>query len=562
MIVFILLPLAIASFFSYFLIKGVVVEKVKNSRQYVANVIASDLNKTIEEIVYASNTYGNQVNNIFDDLVAFKDVSQLSSFKDYQRYSRITDFIQFAFSKTAGLNAQVIYLNKRNFFISENSTLDYSSLQNAHSKVLDLKWRNSLDPNKLYWMTASELGISPLTKTEPHYFAVRVYKDFTTGENLGVIIVGIPPQYFQYLFLNADSGEFLLYDNKKQLIFQYPEKEKPSEYTEKLEVSASVPATGWRILYRSLFNNITGELSRTFGFYAIFLAVGISIFLIISVFIGNTIYKPINRLRKVAEEFGDGNLSVRFPVEGDVEIAILGNAFNNMLNHINQLIRKIKKEQEKKRLIELQALFAQIHPHFLINTLNSIKCNLILNDDNIHSHQIDSLMRLLRAYMKVEELTSLKQECELLIDYADIMMMRNDMKLELLIDLPKDLEDFQVPRLILQPIVENAIIHGLNDVHHEPKIVIEVRNNNQQIIIEVRDNGVGMPNEKINNLLAKLNNKPLHGAGKKHVGLKNVYQRLKLTYGPDIFFDIHANEIFGLSICLYIPLKSEIVSTL
>ncbi|MFD3445949.1 sensor histidine kinase [Microbacteriaceae bacterium 4G12] len=558
MIVFILVPLAIASIFSYFLIRGVVVEKIENSRQNMVNVIASDLNKTVEEIIFASNIYGKPENNIFDDLVAFKDVSQLSSFEDYQRYLRISEFIQFAFSKTATLNAQVFYLNNSNFFISERGTLDYSSLQNARSKVLDLTWRNLLDPNKLYWMTASELGISPLNKSAPRYFAVRAYKDFASGKNLGVIFVGIPPEYFQHLFINADKGEFLLYNNEEQSIYQYPEKEKISEDVEKIEVSATVPAANWKIIYRSSFKNITSEISQLFRFYAVFLSISVLIFLIISVFIGSSIYKPLNRLRRVAEQFGDENLNVRFPVKGDDEIAVLGNAFNNMLDQIKQLIGRVKKEQEEKRIIELQALFAQIRPHFLMNTLNSIKCNLILNNDNIHSHQIDSLMRLLRAYMKVDELTPLKQECKLLGDYIDIMNMRNDMNLVLHIDLPEELEDFQVPRLILQPLVENAIIHGFNEVLHEPTIFIEVRSVNQQLIIEVRDNGIGMSHEKIKSLLSKLNDETIHEEGKKHVGLKNVYQRLKLTYGSEVSIDIHTNEKLGLSICLYIPLKSEL----
>jgi sensor histidine kinase YesM len=556
LIIFILIPLAFASIFSFFLIRNVVVDKVENSRQNEVNVIASDLNKTVEEIIFASNIYGKPESNIFDDLIAFKDVSHLSSFEDYQRYQRITEFIQFAFSKTSGLNAQVFYLNNSNFFISESSTLDYSIFKNSQSKVLDLAWRNSLDPNRLYWMTAEELGILPLSEKETYYFAVRTYKDFNNGKNLGVICVGIPSEYFQHQLLNADKGEFYLYD-KDQLIFQYPQKEIVPKDVEKVEVSATVPAANWKILYRSPYQNITGEISQTFRFYAVYLAISISIFLIISFFIGSSIYKPLNKLKRVAEQFGNGNLNVRFPAKGNDEIAVLGNAFNNMLDQIKQLIGEFKKEQEEKRIIELQALFAQIRPHFLINTLNSIKCNLILNNDQIHSSQIDSLMRLLRAYMKVDELTSLKQECELLIDYSDIMKMRNDMKLDLLIDLPKELGDFRVPRLILQPFVENAIIHGFNDILQKPRIVIEARSIHQQLTIEVRDNGIGMSDEKIKCLLTNLHDETIQEEGKKHVGLKNVYQRLKLTYGPEVSFDIHPNEDAGLSICLSIPLKSE-----
>ncbi|QIZ07184.1 histidine kinase [Priestia megaterium] len=558
--IFILFPLAIASVFSYSLIREVVVEKVKDSRQNVVNVYASDLNQTVEEIVYATNLYGKPGSNTFEDIRAFKDVGQLSSFENYQRYARISDFLRLSFSKTSVLKAEVFYLNNSNFLISGSNTLEYSFLKNSHSKALDPKWRNTLDPNRIYWITESELGISPLTENESYYFAVRAYKDFSNGKKLGVIFVGIPHGYFKQLFKNLDSGTFLLYDDKKQLIIQYPEKEIGTREGEELKVGATVPASNWKLLYRSSFRNITGEISQTFRFYAISLSISILIFLIISVFIGSSIYKPLNRLRKVAEQFGNENLSVRFPVEGKDEIAVLGNAFNNMLDQIKQWIGKFKKEQEEKRLIELQALFAQIRPHFLINTLNSIKCNLILNNDHIHSRQIDSLMRLLRGYMRVDELTPLKKECELLVDYADIMKMRNDMTLDLLIDIPEEWEDFRVPRLILQPLVENAIIHGFNEDLHKPTIIIVARSVNQQLFIEVRDNGIGMSEEKIKWLQSNLHDEAEQKEGKKHIGLRNVFQRLMLTYGPEVSMDIHNNENTGLSIRISIPIKRAMVN--
>lgn len=557
-IIFILFPLAIASVFSYSLIRGVVIEKVKDSRQNVVNVFAGNLNQTVEEVVYATNLYGKPGSNTFEDIRAFKDVGQLSSYDNYQRYARISDFLRLAFSKTSGLKAEVFYLNNSNFLISGSNTLGYSFLKNSHSKALDLKWRDTLNPNRIYWMTESDLGISPLTEEESYYFAVRVYKDFSNGKNLGIIFVGIPHEYFRQLFTDADKGTFLLYNDKKQLIIQNPENGIESKKMKELKVGATVSAANWNLLYRSSFQNITGEISQTFRFYAISLSISFLIFLIISVFIGRSIYKPLNRLRKVAEQFGNENLSVRFPVEGNDEIAVLGNAFNNMLDQIKRWIGKFKKEQEEKRVIELQALFAQIRPHFLINTLNSIKCNLLLNNDHIHSSQIDALMRLLRAYMRVDELTPLKKECELLIDYSDIMKMRNDMNLDLLIDLPEEWEDFRVPRLILQPLVENAIIHGFNEVLHQPAIVVETSCVNQQLIIEVRDNGIGMPEEKIICLLSNLHDEKEQNEGKTHIGLKNVFQRLKLTYGPDVMIDIHNNENVGLSIRLSIPLKRHL----
>src|SRR5690606_35533183 len=127
---------------------------------------------------------------------------------------------------------------------------------------------------------------------------------------------------------------------------------------------------------------------------------------------------------------------------------------------------------EQKRVMELEALFMQIRPHFLINTLNSIKCSLILQEDRLHSGIIDSLMSLLRAYLKVNEPATLQEECKLLGHYVDIMKIRNEIPVELKVDLVPGLEQTVIPKLILQPIIENAIVHGLMD---RPDAVITVR---------------------------------------------------------------------------------------
>lgn len=559
--VFILLPLAFASIFSYMLIKDVVIEKAENSSQGVVNIIADDLNKNIEDIIYASNIIGNPGTSTFEELRQFKDVSELSSYENYQRYKRISDSLSLDYSKTAGLDSKVFFVNKKGFIING---LNNIFTPEALADIVDMEWVNHLQPNKLYWQEAEGLETKFAEQEESYYFAVRVFNDSTSKEKIGAVFIGIPYDYFKDLFATSESGTFLLYDDKDQLIYRYPADDPALVDDEYFEVHAHVGASDWQVIYRSSVSNITEEISQMFSFYAIVIMACVLVFLIISIFISRSLYRPLNQLGIVAKQFGNENFDIRFPVSGDDEIATLGTAFNNMLDQIKRLFTRVKQKQEEKRLIELQALFAQIQPHFLINTLNSIKYNLILDGDTEHSEKINSLMRLLRANMQVDELTTLEHECKLLVDYNEIMQIRNDRTVDLVIDLPKEIETFQVPRLLLQPLVENAIVHGFEEEVSNPSIYIQIQNDKGKIIIEIVDNGKGMTDEQLKRINASLDEpveitEDLYADHSQHrVGLRNVSQRLKMTYGSESRLSIKNNDQLGVTIRVEIPKIDEL----
>ena len=559
--VFILLPLAFASIFSYMLIKDVVIEKAENSSQGVVNIIADDLNKNIEDIIYASNIIGNPGTSTFEELRQFKDVSELSSYENYQRYKRISDSLSLDYSKTAGLDSKVFFVNKKGFIING---LNNIFTPEALADIVDMEWINHLQPNKLYWQEAEGLETKFAEQEESYYFAVRVFNDSTSKEKIGAVFIGIPYDYFKDLFATSESGTFLLYDDKDQLIYRYPADDPALVDDEYFEVHAHVSASDWQVIYRSSVSNITEEISQMFSFYAIVIMACVLVFLIISIFISRSLYRPLNQLGIVAKQFGNENFDIRFPVSGDDEIATLGTAFNNMLDQIKRLFTRVKQKQEEKRLIELQALFAQIQPHFLINTLNSIKYNLILDGDTEHSEKINSLMRLLRANMQVDELTTLEHECKLLVDYNEIMQIRNDRTVDLVIDLPKEIETFQVPRLLLQPLVENAIVHGFEEEVSNPSIYIQIQNDKGKIIIEIVDNGKGMTDEQLKRINASLDEpleitEDLNADHSQHrVGLRNVSQRLKMTYGSESRLSIKDNDQLGVTIRVEIPKIDEL----
>ncbi|MFB9326536.1 sensor histidine kinase [Paenibacillus aurantiacus] len=549
LIVFILLPLAFVSVASYYLIKDVVVEKVNASNQNMVNVMASDLDKNVEDMIYASNLFGASDSNTLEDLIAFKEVSNLSSSKDYFTYRRIAEFMDLAYSKTSGLNAQVFFVNNSHFVIyAANNVLDYPALNH---------WlREQKEPatsNRMRWEKAEELLQISGKRTETYYFAVKSIRTPDNGAKLGTLYVGIPSEYFERTFAKGGEGLFQLIATDGHPLFEYPKGAVLSELAHAKEVQAKVGRPGWKLIYRFDSKAITAEISQVYRFYAITLSACIAAFLVISVFIARTLHRPLQKLRRTAEQFGGGNRLLRFPVRGKDEVAVLGTAFNHMLDQINRLIAEVEQEQEEKREIELHALFSQIRPHFLLNTLNSIKCNLVLEGDPVNSRQIDALMSLLRAYMRVNEPCTLRQECKLLQDYAAIMQMRSDMPIALHVELDETLAEMEVPRLMLQPLVENAIVHGFEDGREDAAIWLGVRREDGDCVIAVSDNGRGMSETDLERLRRTLHAGNEPQASDKRIGLANVWSRIKLTYGQASSLAIGRSRQGGMAFTITIP---------
>jgi two-component system sensor histidine kinase YesM len=560
-LLFILLPLFSASLLAYIVIKDITLDKVKASQHNVINMIAHDLSKSVEDVIYSNNLVSfNKSSAFLESLKNFKDVSVLQSLKDYESLMAISEYIDLVFSKTTGMNASIFYLNQQGYIVyGNNNELDFRSLKTwvAEKEVSD--WITNANPNRLQWMMADDLKVSNWRKSDTFYMAMRPVNHLYTGERLGTLFIGIPNHYFQEVMSTVNFGQIELVNENGAKVFSHVmEGTAAIAQNNQVELRSKVPITGWELIYRFSNKEITKELTYVFRIHILLIIVCLILFIFISIFIGRQLYRPLDKLRRVAENFGEGDRIVRFPVKGRDELSVLGIAFNNMLDRINRLLLNIEQEQEEKRVIELQALFAQIHPHFLLNTLNSVKCNLALGGDRIHSGQIGSLMSLLGAYMRVNEMSSLEDECRLLVDYTQIMKMRTEMDFQFHINIPEEWKGFMVPRLMLQPMVENAIIHGfsnLPDFPADPMIRVEVYGSGDALTIDVADNGKGMVASALANLHSTLEKDKEPTASNQRIGLPNVLRRLQLTFGESSSIRVYENADKGLTVSMRIPLQ-------
>ncbi|MEK4473115.1 histidine kinase [Paenibacillus sp. FSL R7-0048] len=542
----IFIPLIAVSIISFVLIRDTMVEKLQLSNDNFLNVMIDELNKTIDDVTFASHFIVNDT-NFRANLKSFADTERLNSYQDYVHFTQIQDVFSLINSKPLNNNIRMYLVNRKHFVISsgtENLSVINANLDKLMSRV------NIHEPEILQWLGMADSGSG---KSSSYYIA-RVIYDSREKRQVSVLLISIPESYFNKLLGPVEFGKVALFDSGGGLIAGNSElAPEGKEARGSVRTARAIDKSNWQLIYEASEKEWSGQISRTF-----YSGIGLVLLLFIvfsatSMLIAKRLHSPIMKLQRVVRQFGMGNLDVRLEVKGKDEIAELGQTLNTMLDQLQGLIHDIELEQEQKRVMELEALFMQIRPHFLINTLNSIKCSLILAKDKLHSGIIDSLMSLLRAYLKVNEPATLQEECKLLGHYIDIMKIRNEIPLELEVDLEKDTEKLIVPKLILQPLVENAIVHGLVD-HPAPRIVVRSRTVPDGIMIEVEDNGCGAGAE----VLAGLNRRLLYKDDEQdeayqRVGLMNVVQRLRLTYGQDTRLSLHNLPQGGVSVSLYLP---------
>ncbi len=257
---------------------------------------------------------------------------------------------------------------------------------------------------------------------------------------------------------------------------------------------------------------------------------GLGILLVAALFAGliiSGIFRPMQRLTALMEQAGAGDLSVRFTEKRKDEIGRLGNRFNWLLAQIQDLIRQVKEKEKEKQRAEMTALQAQIHPHFLYNTLDTIQWKALEHGADEAADMIQALSKFFRHSLNQgKEWIRLENEVQQIQNYLFIQKIRYEERLQFEVDCRADM-NWELPKLVLQPLVENAIYHGIKPKAEGGTIRIEIRERAMRLEIAICDTGVGMEPKALRRL-----RESLEGTGEDlGVGLKNVQRRLQLAFG-------------------------------
>ncbi|MCZ8516200.1 histidine kinase [Paenibacillus filicis] len=330
-----------------------------------------------------------------------------------------------------------------------------------------------------------------------------------------------------------------------------------------LVTQQTLPFTGWHLIslqsYKQAIANINTIFSKVFAFQL----ASFIVFLLLLLYLLKRVTNPLVRLGRTASSVQRGNLEVRSGVRGVDEIGRLGYSFDQMLDKVNEMIVEVSRTHSRKRRAELAMLQAQINPHFLFNVLNSIRMKVMHRGDPESAKMIAALSKLLRMTISQEkDEIALHEEFDLLSNYMELMNMRQKEPVELVFDVDVSSEAFlfKVPRFFLQPVVENALIHGLN--RNAGTITVQARMASDGLLLDVRDDGTGMEADQLETLRRKVARGTEQaeagaGGGFSGIGLPNVVERMKMTFGDEFRMDIESKPGEGTLIRMFIPRKEE-----
>ena len=319
---------------------------------------------------------------------------------------------------------------------------------------------------------------------------------------------------------------------------------------------ATSPLTGWHMISVLHEEDIITDWRYVRLAYSV---IGLILFLAVGIAtnrISSGITKPVRRLQQTMKSVDTGEFQLVGSIRATTEIRELAREYDTMVGRIRELMAANVREQELKRKSDLKALQAQINPHFLYNTLDSIIWMGEMGQSREVVQMTSALSKLFRiSISKGRELIPISDEIAHVQSYLTIQKMRYRDKFDYEIDIDPALYDQTTLKITLQPLVENAIYHGIKEVDHKGQILISGRDMGEIILLEVTDNGRGMDADGLAELIQAIDSPLDHQRGQKTggMGVKNVHQRIKIYFGPQYGLSIESRKDEGTRIQIRFP---------
>lgn len=313
--------------------------------------------------------------------------------------------------------------------------------------------------------------------------------------------------------------------------------------------------------YQNFYQNMN-QRNVSFTNFIIFLFItSLLLAIIFALWFSRGINEPIQDLTKVAKEISAGNLEGEdVYIHSNDELKLLGDAFNQMRGNIRLLIKEIQRKSEQEQLLkelELRHLQNQINPHFFFNTLNTISRMAYLEEAQMTTKLIESLSSLFRYSLgDIQKSVYLRDEVKAVHDYFIIQRVRFADRISFTMNIDNSCLDIKVPRLIIQPLVENAFIHGVENMEEGGKISLNIYPQAENVIVEVVDNGAGI-DQKVLTKLFERENQENHTGHTTAIGLKNVTRRLQLFFDKADVLSIDSEKGKGTTVRLILPKEAQ-----
>lgn len=282
---------------------------------------------------------------------------------------------------------------------------------------------------------------------------------------------------------------------------------------------------------------------------------GILLCILLSAYFSNYFYRPLKGMQAALKEIQKGNFEVKLEVLSEDEFGQLAMNFNVMSEHMTENMESLLQRERELSEANIKMLQAQLNPHFLYNTLDTLKWLGKANQIPKVATLSSSLAQILRMSISAGPMIRLSEEMKIVSAYIEIQKIRFEDKFQFDFELPKGYEDCLVPKLILQPLVENSIIHGLSESENGIISISVCETENEDLQIQVKDNGKGMSEEKVTELNQNVRENKHTEQTKNSIGYYNVNAIIKLNYGEAYGLQAYAREGEGTTVVVLVPKK-------
>lgn len=587
-IIFSLVPLTITGVYSYYESSNAIKNKISTYAVQVMEQIGENIDRELAKLEYDS------IEIQFSDIVqnTLLNFNKMGAYEIYNAQNKMQEEFVKKFSFLHDVSDVLLYTNSKEKIIAygdrgftlklKKEFLDDFLIDVVNKKGVAV-WAaiNEEDEERLVeYATSSEL-----MNRNNGVILGRAIRSLMHGDMIiGSLIIRTNERFFSNIYRNIDIGsgsDIFVMDNKGIVVSSRNPKIPVAEaYRDKkfieevkrhynqgntvfdynidgndcLVAFSHLEKADWFVISTIPYSYINSESKKT-SLNIFVLAI---VFFVLAVFLSNIYYthvtSPLTKLVSVMNEVRKGDLSITMEEVGTDEISEVIKHFNIMLNDINRLLQDIKVKEKQKRKAELKALQAQINPHFLSNTLNTIKWLAnVQKAENIESI-ITSLIQLLHSSMgKGGDYVSVREEIEYIKHYINIQEYRYFNKFKVLFEIEDCVMDCMIPKFLLQPVIENALIHGIEPMEGQGVIVVKAFAYEDTMKITITDNGVGIPEDKLD----ILNQKPKTGSRSyfSGMGIRNVHERIVMNYGEPYGLQIQSVPNLYTTVEITLPIN-------
>lgn len=457
----------------------------------------------------------------------------------------------------------ITIFNKENF-----ETLPYEQFR-EHPLYSDVMKLNGVPK----WIAPHEYP--ELTGSDNVFTQIRLIKDLSNFKRVGILVVQIKNWEFEKIFQNLTLGSnmrdtrFFLVNNKGQVLYDFQSELTgqilESRIQKKLEVTKdsqsfkgnfngeesvisiyNLKEYPWKVVSVTSWRYLSQEVTTFAKWFVAIILVCVLTAMLFNLLFMNRITGTIGVIVRFMRKVEDGDLNARVDEKGDDELLLLQQGFNSQMDKINELFDQVKREQHQKANAELRVLQAQIKPHFLFNTLESINVLAVQNEGRKVSEMVLRLASILRISIQDKEEIPLGLEIEHLRSYLEIQKFRFEDLFDYEIDIPAEMMHCMLLKLTLQPLVENTIQHGFEGIGYKGIIKVTGYMEAERILLRVEDNGIGITREQLASIQyadheMDVQSKASYPSSheRRGLGLRSVFDRLRFQYG----------NRYGLFIC-------------